>query len=225
VVYATKDALQGDPAPERVFEFPEAETNVSPAERKAREAYAAELDAQADAIGEPDISRTRRMVAQRVRDALPVLEFFSRLGKIQQAKADRMELSGLEGVHLRAGLEESEQALRDENPYPPVLLDMVQRFVDFGPGKVRPADYLRGATSESDRLSVAAAVSLLGLDTAEKSARKRKQPITKAELEARVAKAVKAELARLDAQTRAMQRELEDYKSEVSAQYKVRWND
>ena len=77
-----------DPAVSRPVDIKPAETDVTPVERAARDAYAAELDARADAIPDPETSREMRARAGRVRDSLPILEMFGRLREIAQARDD-----------------------------------------------------------------------------------------------------------------------------------------
>ena len=97
-----------------------AETEVGLLERKARDAYIAELESQAAAVTDPAISREILARANRVRDALPICELFDRLRLISQAKDDLGNVSGLEGIQLRDGLDQSAQVLRDANPQPPL---------------------------------------------------------------------------------------------------------
>jgi hypothetical protein len=195
-----------DPAVSRLVDIKPAETDVTPVERAARDAYAAELDARADAIPDPETSREMRARARRVQDALPIVEMFGRLREIGQAKNDLGQVSGLEGITLRAGLDASAQALRDSNPYPPLLLDLVQRFTDFGPDKALDACYLPVGASESDKASVAAAVSLLGLDAAKSTAR----PVS---VQDRINRAVKAAVAPIRAEGDRLRNEIDDFKS------------
>ena len=67
-----------DPALSRPVHIAPATMEVAPVERAARDAYAAELEARADAIPDPETSREMRARARRVRDSLPILEMFDR---------------------------------------------------------------------------------------------------------------------------------------------------
>jgi hypothetical protein len=184
-----------------------AETEVGRLEREARAAYIAELQDRANAVTDPEISREMLALAGRVKNALPVMELFDRLGKIQQAKED-LPSTGLDAVQLRAGLDESAEQLRQANPQPPLLMELMERYEDRGP-ELNPAFYLAGDASESDRLSVAAAVSLLGLNAAEKG--RAVKPLTQKQ---RIDKAVKAATASLDLQIFALRKQLADFRAE-----------
>jgi hypothetical protein len=134
---------------------------------------------------------------------------FQRLDRIARAKDDLSSVSGLEGVQLRGGLDDSVLALRDANVYPPLLLKLVQQFVDGGPGSVHPEFELPVDASECERLSVQAACELLGLDVVKSAAR----PLTTDE---RIAKAVNARVAPLSARIYQLGKEIAQFKAEAT---------
>ena len=195
-----------DSAPDPVVNIAPAEAGVGQLEQAARDAYIGELDAQAEAVTDPEISREIQARARRVQDALPICEMFERLKRIAQAKDDSRDVSGLEGLRLRAGLDESAQALRDANPYPPLLLELFERYQESGP-KLNPAFYVNGDSSETDRASVAAAVDLLGLNDVGKGTAVK--PLSDREY---IAKAVAKAIAPLSTRTYLLRKDLDEFK-------------
>jgi hypothetical protein len=182
-----------------------AETEVTPLEQAARDAYVVELEAQAGAVTDPGVSREIQIRARRCRDALPIAEMFDRLRKIAQAKDDLPPGGGLDALRLRGGLDDSAIALREQNVYPPLLLELFKRYQESGP-KLNPAFYVNDDSSETDRASVAAAVDLLGLDAAEKAGN-----VSQRE---RVEKAVAEAMSPLGTKINLVRRELADYRAE-----------
>lgn len=92
----------------------------------------------------------------------------------------------------------------------------MQRFTDFGPDKARDACFLPDNASATDKASVAAAVSLLGLSTeAEKSGRLSVHEI----IDRAVAKATEP----LRAESYRLRKELNDFRSAQSEQFGVKW--
>jgi hypothetical protein len=217
--YASKDALdqvarertaQGDAPVGRGVVIAPAQTQVGAAEQAARGAYEAELKARADVITDPAIAREMRARANRVGSSLPIMEFYGRLDETKQAEGDLGDVSGLESIQLNAGLRQSAQDLRDSMVYPPVLQEVVERYRDNR--NVNPGDWLTppgdgSQSSETDRLSVAAANALLGLDVA-KSA-----PGVPASVRERIDRAVAKAMDSQSARLNLMRRDLDDFKA------------
>jgi hypothetical protein len=181
-----------------------AETAVTPPERAARSAYVAELQARADAVTDPEISRELLALARRVENSLPILEFFDRLAKIESAKED-LPGNGLDVVQLRGRLDESAEQLRQSNPYPPLLMELFKRYQESG--DLKPEYYVNADSSDTDRASVAAAISLLGLDAAQKASIK---PLSQRE---RIEKAVRARMAGVRNDIDRLRADLDEFKA------------
>ncbi len=93
---------------------------LHPVEARLREAYARKLEADSDAVPDPEMSRTLRVKAGKVRNALPILDFHRAIMAHNDALAE-LPGTGDGVVDLRAGHHQARVKLAEDNPYPEEL--------------------------------------------------------------------------------------------------------
>lgn len=186
-----------------------AETKRSPEEDKAQNEYADQVEAEANSIGDPEMFRARLGFAGRVRDAIPIAEFYSRRRALNRARDDIPEgLPLLEQAQIRDGYDREIDALGAQNIYNPTLFQIMEAF--DRDGKVDPQLYMGPNPDSADavtRTGVEAANVVLGLNVGKSSVVKRLS------IEERVSRAVKAATDPLNAETNRLRSELDEFKA------------
>ena len=90
---------------------------LHPAEAKVRAQFADDLERQANLPGiERDIATAMRVRADKVRNALPYLDFQRALAALRDARDT--ELTGMAGLDQRFAAGEAERKLKEDNLYP-----------------------------------------------------------------------------------------------------------
>jgi hypothetical protein len=190
-------------APADVVDVKRAESEASPDEKRAQEAYAQQVEAQADAIPDPEMSNAHRAKAARIRNSLPVMEYLDRRKKLREAQADTP--SGYEGIDMRAGYAAAVNELEQANAYNPLLLEILTS----GSG-LKPEAFLGIDSTEADIAAVDAANVILGVEKA-----RTVKPLSDREyIDRAVAKAMAPRMTELH----LMRRQLEDFKADQERQ-------
>ena len=165
--------------------------DLHPAEAQIRAGYAAQLEDEANVPGlERSIAQAMRDKARAIRDAMPVLDFKRALA-VYSDSLDDGPSSGLERIEYQTGVGQAQQKLKDQNPYPPELVRLVD--AELAQGK---------SPDEIDLYQVAG----IPNPNAEKSVK----PLS---IEERVDRAVKKATAPLRAQSYVLRKELDEFRA------------
>jgi hypothetical protein len=121
--------------------------------------FAQTIDKAAGLIGEPDVAAATRDRANRVRNSLPISEYFARKAKLNAARDN--DVRGMEGITLRGGIDQSIADLDAVNEYNPLLRAIMEAAQT--PGSVIPEQFLGVDPSDADKAAVEAANVILGL--------------------------------------------------------------
>jgi hypothetical protein len=185
------------PVGERSFTFNRGKPgDLHPAEAQVRAAYAAQLEDNADVPGlERGIALAMQAKARAVRGAMPILDFKRALA-VYNDSLDDGPSTGLNRIEYQTGVRQAQAKLVEDNPYPADFENAVDAALQRGQS---PDDVdLYAVTGIPD-------------PNAEKGT---VRPLSKAQLNARIVKAVDERMTSLGFRMDAMRRELADFKAE-----------